>query len=407
MARQKVDDWLNLVYGLDNSSFKEKIKLIFLKGFLLDKVRFDRNELAGAFGDLGTFIPLITALAIINNFNLKTIFLEFSILYIYSGLTFGIPIPIQPMKAIAAIMIAEKPPLIQLFGAEILIGAFFIILSLTNAIELLNKVVPESVVRGIQIGLGFKLMLLAFNYFGKGFLIDFITSIAGILIALLLWNNRKIPSALLILALGINLPFLTGKASFNSFFKIGLMLPKPVIPSSIDLMNGSLLASSQIPLTIGNAIMATSLLAKDLFPERRTPSIRKLSLTTGIMNLLAVFLGGIPVCHGSGGLAAHYRFGARTGGAMIIIGVILLALSILHEQVLYQLLHSIPFSILGVFLFFAGLQLTMAVKKVLNKNELLIALLIAILSISFRYGYLIGLMVGITLSYAIKKWKCF
>jgi MFS superfamily sulfate permease-like transporter len=125
------------------------------------------------------------------------------------------------------------------------------------------------------------------------------------------------------------------------------------------------------------------------------------------MNLLAVFLGGIPVCHGSGGLAAHYRFGARTGGAMIIIGVILLALSILHEQVLYQLLHSIPFSILGVFLFFAGLQLTMAVKKVLNKNELLIALLIAILSISFRYGYLIGLVVGITLSYAIKKWKCF
>jgi len=80
------------------SCFKEKIKSIFLKGFLLDKVRFDRNELAGAFGDLGTFIPLITALAIINNFNLKTIFLEFGILYIYSGLTFGIPIPIQPIN---------------------------------------------------------------------------------------------------------------------------------------------------------------------------------------------------------------------------------------------------------------------------------------------------------------------
>jgi len=368
-------------------------------------LKFDRNELAGAFGDLGTFIPLVTALVIINGLDPKGIFLSFGLLYMYSGLVFGIPVPVQPMKAMASIMITEVLSPSLFFGAGLVVGVFFLILSITNGIELIHRLTPKSVVRGIQLGLGLNLILVAFKFMQKDYMIGWILSIVGVFVVSIFLKSRRFPSALLLLSIGIGFSIYNGFPLRIFAENINIAFPRSSLPTSADLVQGTLLlAIPQIPLTIGNAILATSLLSQDYFKEKNSASVRRLTFSHGFMNLVAVLLGGIPVCHGAGGLSGHYRFGARTGGAMIIIGVILAILGIFYGNAIVQALSLLPFSILGVLLFFSGLELSLTVKDVaLNKGELFVALFVAGISIGVQYGYVLGLVGGVVLAHLIKN----
>lgn len=370
----------------------------------LASLKFDLNELAGAFGDLGTFLPLATAMIIQNDLDPKGVFLTFGLLYMYSGFVFRVPIPIQPMKAIAAIMITETPPLSQLVGVGFFVGLFFVLLALTNTINLINRVTPKSVIRGVQLGLGLNLILVALKFMLQEFPLGWILSITGMLIALIFFNSRRFPPALLLLPIGIAFSIYDGFLLGVFADDINFGFPRVSLPTAADIVQGTFaLAIPQIPLTICNAILATSLLSQDYFKEKRI-SVRRLSLSHGLMNLFSMLLSGIPVCHGAGGLAGHYRFGARTGGAMIIIGAILTLLSTFYGNAISQILALFPFSILGVLLFFSGLELTMTIRDVASeKSELLIALFVAIISVAVRYGYVIGLVGGIILFHTIKK----
>jgi len=376
-----------------------------LELFNIGSLRFDRNELAGAFGDLGTFIPLVTALVILNGFDPKGIFLTFGLLYLYSGLSFGTPMSVQPMKAMASIMITEMPSPSILLGAGLVVGFFFLILSITNGIALINRLTPKSVVRGIQLGLGLNLILVAFRLVQKEYAIGWILSILGVVIVLIFLRSRRFPSALILLSMGIGFSIFDGFPIKIFTENISIGFPKFIFPTTVDIVQGAfLLAIPQIPLTIGNAILATSLLSKDYFKEKNSASVRRLTLSHGFMNIVAVLLGGIPVCHGAGGLSGHYRFGARTGGAMIIIGVILATLGIFYGNAIVQILSLLPFSILGVLLFFSGFELTLTVRDVaLNKGELFVALFVAAVSIGVQYGYVLGLIGGVVLAHLINK----
>jgi MFS superfamily sulfate permease-like transporter len=79
----------------------------------------------------------------------------------------------------------------------------------------------------------------------------------------------------------------------------------------------------QAALTLGNAIVATVAENNALFPDRRI-TVRTVAIDHGIMNLVGTSIGGVPMCHGAGGLAGHVRFGARTGGAVVMLGVFIL-----------------------------------------------------------------------------------
>lgn len=371
----------------------------------MEYLKFDRNELAGAFGDFGTFVPLVTAMIILNDLDPKGVFLTFGLLYVYSGFTFRVPIPIQPMKAIAVIMITETLPLSQLVGAGLVVGGFFVLLAFTNTINLIRRVTPKSVIRGVQFGLGLNLILVALKFMLQEYLIGWILSLIGVAIALIFFNSKRFPPALLLLPIGIAFSIYDGFPLGIFADDINIGFPRVLLPTTVDIVQGAFaLAIPQIPLTIGNAILATSLLSKDYFKERNRVSVKHLSLSHGLMNLFSMLMGGIPVCHGAGGLAGHYRFGARTGGALIIIGAILTFLSIFYGNAISQILALFPFSILGVLLFFSGLELTITIKDVVSeKSELLITLFVAIVSVTFRYGYVIGLVGGVVLYYAIKK----
>jgi len=371
----------------------------------IGSLQFDRNELAGAIGDLGTFIPLVTALIIWNGLDPRGIFLSFGLLYIYTAVVFRVPIAVQPMKAIAAIMITEALQPSSLFGAGILIGIVFIMLAFSGAINLINRVTPRSVVRGIQLGLGLNLILIAFMFMQRDHINGWILSIIGVVAVLVLFKNKKFPPALALLVIGVGFSVFDG-FPFEVFLNnIRFDPPTVFAPANIDFVQaGVVLAIPQIPLTIGNAILATSLLCQDYFPKRKNISIKRLTLSHGVMNLIAALLGGIPVCHGAGGLAGHHRFGARTGGALVIIGVFMLALGLFYSNAVVQILSLFPFSMLGVLLFFSGLELTLTIKdESLSKSDLFVTLFVAVLSIGVQYGYALGLFGGVLLAHLIKK----
>jgi len=90
-------------------------------------------------------------------------------------------------------------------------------------------------------------------------------------------------------------------------------------------------------------------------------SVRLLAFDHGLMNLVAAPLGGVPMCRGAGGMAGHIRFGARTGGALVILGVTLLGGALFYADSVAMLFRLFPLPVLGVILFFGGLELAASV----------------------------------------------
>ncbi len=368
------------------------------------EIQFNRNELAGSLGDLGVAIPLLTAMMITNKLDPASVLILFGLMHILTGFWFGLPMPDQPLKAMAAIMLATKLPKSYLFGAGLVVGVFFTLLALTNLTDKLDKI-PKSVIRGIQYGLGVNLVLIATGYMQSGGYLGWALSASGVVVVLLLYNNRRIPSALILLALGVVVSLIIGVPS-NLLNGIGLNLPKFFIPSSNDILQGTTtLALPQIPLSLGNSILATSLLTADLFPQKRM-STKKLSLTYGVMNLVSPFFSGVPVCHGAGGLSGHYRFGGRSGGAVVIIGIVFLVMGLFFSNVIQDLLNIFPLALLGVLLFFASLELILLIKDTSAKrNDFLVAIMVGLAAAGLPYGYLIGLVGGLILWYVLEKGK--
>jgi SulP family sulfate permease len=363
-----------------------------VKGF-----EFNLRELAGSLGDFGTLIPLSIALVTINGLSFTSVFLMVGLFYIVTGLYYRLPIPVQPLKVVAAIAIAAPGDvtLPVMAATGILFGAFLLVLAFTGLIDQIAKLFTRPVVRGIQLGLGLILLTKAVSFIqsrelfvgdsGKEALVgsvpaNVIIGIAGVVLVLLLLNSRRFPAALVILGAGI----IVG-AAYGAFkgtdWGFGPTSMEVFTPGLHDYATAVvLLVLPQIPLTIGNAIIGTTDTAKTLFGEgerTRRATNRRLSADMGLANIVTGLLAAMPMCHGAGGLAAHYRFGARTGGANIMIGAILVVIAVAFGVVGVTLLSSIPYAVLGVLLLFAGLELALLVRDVDQKRDLFVVFLIA------------------------------
>jgi len=286
--------------------------------------RFNLEEMAGAVGDYGTLIPIVLGVAIVSNVNLGYMLLFFSFWYIITGIYYKMPVPVEPMKVIGAMVIAEGLNREEIVASGIILGVLFLVLGFGKGMKFIQEKVPQSVIRGIQLGLALLLIKTSINFIIR----DHVLSIICIIIVILfLIVNKfgKIPdlSAIVILVIGIIIGF-----SKSGIPPIGIIsLPYIIFPTVQDFLRGGwLLAIPQAPLTITNAILATSLLMQDLLHKKLDPD--KLSKSIGLMNLISVPFGGFPMCHGAGGLAAQYRFGARTGWSNIISGLILLPIAL-------------------------------------------------------------------------------
>ena len=165
-----------------------------------------------------------------------------------------------------------------------------------------------------------------------------------------------------------------------------------------DVVAGFLiLAIPQIPLSLGNSILATRQVAEDLFPKKRI-GVRKLSLTYAAMNVVNPWLGGVPTCHGSGGIVGHYTFGARTGGSLLIYGTLYLATGLFLADGFQRVVEVFPLPVLGVLLLFEAASLMLFVRdEATAARGFLVVVLVGLIASSLPYGYAIGILVGTAL----------
>lgn len=369
------------------------------------RVRFDRNEAAGSFGDIGTDLPLIVGILLATRMDAAGVFVVFGSLQIATGLIYGLPMPIQPLKAMAVLVITLKIEGSVLMGAGIAIGAVMLVLTLTGALSLLVRFVPLCVVRGIQFGLGLSLATLALKSYvpamgptGYGL------AGAGLLVMLVLWGNRRVPPGLLVIGIGVIYALIAGLRMGAIVDGFGFDMPAFHWPEMEDIVTGFLLlALPQLPLSLSNSVIATERTIRDLFPDRNI-GVRRIGLTYSLMNLVAPLFGGIPVCHGCGGLAGHYAFGARTGGSVIIYGIFYVVLGLFLSKPVGEVLEIFPRPILGVVLLFEALTLLSLVRdQAASARDLSIALLVGVISLTIPHGFVVGLVLGAAVYYGCAR----
>ena len=380
--------------------------------------RFNLCELGGALGDLGTLLPLLVALITINHLNTTSVFFVVGLAYIGTGLFYRLPLPIQPLKAVAAIAIASGLSSSIISTSGLLIAAFLLLLAGSGAINPIAKLFPKAITRGIQLGVGLLLVKTGLTLVNKQQVIlgeggatsalpnliiptNWLLGLFFGVIFIVLLRSKRLPASLALLAVGIPVSVFWGSISGLSSLNLGLSLPTVTLPNLGDLSTALvLLVIPQIPLTLGNAVFATVDTAKTYFGARaRKVTPKALVTTMGIANLGAGLLGGMPVCHGSGGLTAHYRLGARTGAAGLMIGALFLALALFLNGNILPVLSLIPYSVLGVLVIFVGVSHCLLIRDLRSKDEILVTLAVAIpglvttnLAIGLASGLILSLM---------------
>lgn len=325
-------------------------------------------ELSGSLGDLGTLLPLMTALVITNSISLPSTLLFTGAANILTGIAFGLPLPVQPMKAIAAVAIARKFSLNENAAAGLVVAGLVGILSVTGLVNWANRVTPIPVVKGIQVGAGLSLclsagskMLLPLTWTGPWWGDNLLWALAAVLLLLCTFAYPRMPYAIIVFTAGIIL-------SLASPQDENITVPEAAIPilhpSGHDFWKAMTTASlGQLPLTLLNSVIAASALAGDLFPSPPypiAPTVTELGVSVAAINLVGCWFGAMPACHGSGGLAGQYRFGARSGASIVLLGSVKFALGLVafwKSTAIVALLNNIPKSLLGVLVLAAGLEL--------------------------------------------------
>jgi MFS superfamily sulfate permease-like transporter len=365
------------------------------------RIRFDRNELSGAFGDIGTDFPLIVGMVLAGHLDPAGVLILFGAMQILTGLLYGMPMPAQPLKAMAVLVITQKVSGTVLFGGGLAIGVIMLFLAVTGLIDALARFVPKTVVRGIQFGLGIQLATLSLkDYLPAEGIAGWALGASAFVLILLLLGNRRVPPAPLAILLGAVWALLLRVSPETLAKGVGLHLPVFHTPSPHEIWTGFLvLALPQIPLSLGNSILATRQIVEDLFPGRKV-SVRKISLTYSAMNLINPFFGGVPTCHGSGGMMGHYTFGGRTGGSVVIYGSLFLLLGLFFAGGFGYVIQLFPKPVLGMILFFEALALlNLARDRAASVREFSLTILVGLAAALLPYGYVIALVLGTTLAY--------
>lgn len=350
---------------------------------------FSLRELAGSMGDYGTLLPLAVGYITVCGMNPAGLLVTMGLANIATGLVYRLPMPIEPMKVLAVMAIAQSWTPVKVFTSALVMGIVWLVMGATGAMSHVARWTPRSVVRGIQLSLGVLLAVQGVRMVSSWWLLGLV----AILIVVLLRENRHAPAAIVLMLMGIVIMAAKGQLSgvagpsfsLPPLTRVDLGLVWPV------LRDGGL---SQIPLTATNAVIATSSLISEYFPGRRVTE-RALSFNQGLMNLAVPFFGGMPLCHGSGGLAGQYYFGARTGGTNILEGLTEVSLGLFLAGSIAALFSSFPMAIVGAMMVLVGIELTKFLRDLRLGWDLLPAAVTVAGSIAFNMaiGFAAGLIV--------------
>lgn len=368
----------------------------------MSKFKFNRQEIAGSFGDMGTDFPLVIGLITLCHVSTANTLMLFGLCQVLTGLIYRLPMPVQPLKYMAMIMLTQKLSADLLYAGGFCIGVMMLILSGSG---LLTKIKPHLsliVVRGVQLGLAFTLIKLSLTeYLHIQSSHEVMLFLISILIGVLVFQFKKFPASLIMISLGI---------VYSFYFKQPnqLNLSWPSFSLSLNFFNllpqGLMtLAIPQLALSLSNSVFATEQTIKDLFPEEKI-SLKKIGLTYSILNIVSPLLNGIPLCHGSGGLVGHYTFGARTGTSVVLYGLFYLSLGFLFSQSFHDVITYFPLPVLAAILSIEALGLMNIIRKdYTTKKNILIISSTALICIFIKNGFFFGLIWGLLLDKLTKK----
>lgn len=391
------------------------------------RYRFNRMEFSGSLGDLGTLLPLALGMILVNGMPVTGILYSIGIFYIIAGLYFGVPVPVQPMKAIGAYAIATGIAASQVAASAGLISLILFFIGLTGAINLISTLIPKEVIRGVQLSTGILLMSqgakliqgsslqqLAAHSAEPNLIVQSIGPLSvslllgtlGTVCALFFLKSTRYPAGIILIGSGLLVGLLLGKHEGFSGVMVGVHFPEILpfnLPTTADITVAFLvLVLPQIPMTVGNAIIANTDLSKDYFGEDAVKvTYRTTTMSMALANGICFLFGGIPLCHGAGGLAAHYGFGARTGGSNIIIGVLFLLLAMFFGPQALVLINLLPLSILGVLLLFAGSQLGLSILDMFSRKQMFTVLVILTVTLTTNLAW--GFFVGTALAHLLRS----
>lgn len=340
-------------------------------------------------GDFGTLFPLAIGYIVVCGMNPAGLLVMMGLANVATGLCYRLPMPIEPMKVLAVVAIAEQWPPSMVYASAFAMGVIWMIMSVTGLMCLVARITPESVIRGIQVALGILLAIQALEMISSGWFLG----IVSIAVVLLLRQNRFAPAAVVLVVMGMVIISAKGQLQ-------GLPTPEFAWPEGGGFAMGEAWQSmlrggfSQLPLTATNAVIATAVLIRKYWPDRPVTE-KQLALNMGLINLVVPFFGGMPMCHGAGGLAGQYYFGARTGGANIMEGVIEIGLGLFLAGSIAGLFAAFPLAIVGAMMLLVGLELTKSVREVSWDWQLIPTALTVIVSLwtNMAYGFLVGMVV--------------
>ncbi len=356
---------------------------------------FNLRELAGSMGDFGTLFPLAIGYFVVNGLNPAGLLVMMGLANIVTGVIYRLPMPIEPKKVLAVVAISQRWSPSLIYAAGFGTGVIWLILAFTGLIQKIAAITPMSVVRGIQIALGILLAIQGFKMVSTGWILG----VASIIIVIVLRKSRYAPAAIVLMVLGIAMVAFQGELA--GAIKLGFTLPPLTTFSLSEIWQGLILAGfAQIALTATNAVIATSALIKEYWPDKPV-SEKKLALNMGIMNVTVPFFGGMPMCHGAGGLAGQYYFGARTGGTNIIEGVIEISLGLFLSSSIASLFSLFPQSIIGAMLLLVGIELTKFARNIRLRETPILTLTVGV---SLLTNMAIGFVVAMGVYHIIRKW---
>lgn len=357
-------------------------------------IRLNMHEFAGSMGDFGTLLPLAIGYIAVCGLDPAGFLVMMGLANIVSGLVYRLPMPIEPMKALAVVAIAQhwSPSMVHASGLSM--GIVWLLLAGTGVITWIARKTPTPVVMGIQVTLGIMLATEALRLSASSWLL----AALGVVIVLTLRKNKYAPASIVLMALGIGIMLFSG--GFEGLAPVEFRLPT-IASFTIAEMWDSLLRAgfAQVPLTAANAVIATSALITSYWPEERvTP--RALAYSHGVMNLVAPVFGGMPMCHGAGGLVGQYFYGARSAGANLIEGAIEVTLGLFFAGSIAGVFSAFPSAIVGAMMLMVGIELVKFVRHVKVGPDLITlgaTVAVALLSnmaVGFLAGAVVHLLVG-------------
>jgi len=324
-------------------------------------LRSDRSilqEASGASGDLGTFIPHVIGAMTVAGLAPAGVLFGFGAFLVATGLFYGLPLPVQPMKAVSAVILTGGLRPGEVAAAGMMIGVILLVLGITGWIGRLARVIPQSVSAGLQLGLGLLMGMLGLRLILETPWIGF-PALAALI---LLTRVPRCPAAPIVLIASAFTGWATNKAAIPHAIGFTSSLSQLVVPTWAEVWRSLEVAVlPQLSLTLTNAVIVTASLSRELFLKTGLiASERNLALSSGLANVLLCPFGAMPMCHGAGGLQAQYRYGARTGLAPIIFGVVVLVLAVGFADHAAALFAIIPIGAVGALLILAGTDLAIS-----------------------------------------------